>query len=87
MIETTIKTGTIMSLPELAKRVRRPETTLRIILSRPEFSRFYSGRKLIVNIAFCYHLYNFFECRKAKCHNIRSLERTQKLILKLRKEL
>lgn len=76
-----------MSFIELSKKIHRPEKTLRTILARPEFNQFRSGKKFIITPAFCYHLYNFFELRKARCTNIKSIERTQKLLLKLRKEL
>jgi len=72
-----------INISELSEKIRRPEQTLRIILARPEFNRFRHGKKYILSPTFCHQLYKFFELRKAKCHNIRSLERTQILLLTL----
>ena len=76
----------LMTIEELSAKIRRPKTTLRTILSRSEFDKFHSGNKIIINIALCYHLYNFLELRKKATTNLKSIERSQKLIDKLRKE-
>lgn len=83
MIKSNFTLFETITLPELADKIRRPESTLRIILDRAEFSKFRQGKKYILSPSFCYKLYKFFDLRKEKCHNVRSLERTQILLLKL----
>ena len=84
----TFISGDPINLFELSKKIRRPESTLRIILGRSEFDKFHLGRGYYtLNRVLIDRIYNYIELRKARCCNMRSLERTQKLLLKLRKEL
>ena len=87
MIKSNISLYDEISLSQLSKKIRTPIQTLRLILSRPEFNKFRSGKNFILSPALCFHLHKFFELRKQNTTNLKSIEKTQALLLRLRKDL